>query len=290
VGPRRPATWPRNVNPGRRRSPRSNAALGPGTGLRGLAGLTHLRDETPTRSRDPACGWRTTWSIDHRGPSTGRGATYPDLSWGKFLAAACSTRRSGSACGIAVGETTSPRAVQLGLSSPGSGEQPAVGRGASTRSAQIKRPGPTEARPPRVWGICLAPPHLWVMGESITEGDHLPGRTQEALPTTTSGTSTGPTDRGEDGLDFGPGERQLPPGRWRTRPTGRCRSPGWTGSVTRGQASPQNGHGHRRLAAKAGFTGRSWRRADAYVPVLHRPDPLTTQYPQRGGNPTMGRN
>ncbi|HEX4357472.1 MAG TPA: sugar phosphate isomerase/epimerase [Pseudonocardia sp.] len=88
----------------------------------------------------------------------------------------------------------------------GIGEQQRWDSGVDTL-AQIKRLV-TELDHPNL-GICLAPPHLWVMGESITEAiTFLAERKKLFYYYLWDIDRT--YRRGEDGLDFGPGERQLP--------------------------------------------------------------------------------
>jgi sugar phosphate isomerase/epimerase len=88
----------------------------------------------------------------------------------------------------------------------GIGEQQRWDSGVDTL-AQIKRLV-TELDHPNL-GICLAPPHLWVMGESITEAiTFLAERKKLFYYYLWDIDRT--YRRGEDGLDFGPGECQLP--------------------------------------------------------------------------------
>lgn len=58
-------------------------------------------------------------------------------------------------------------------------------------------------------GVCLAPPHLWVMNESITEAVSFLAERGKLLHYYLWDVDRA-YRRGVDGLDFGPGERQLP--------------------------------------------------------------------------------
>jgi sugar phosphate isomerase/epimerase len=73
--------------------------------------------------------------------------------------------------------------------------------------AQIKRLV-TDLDHPNL-GICLAPPHLWVMGESITEAIHFLAERKKLFYYYVWDIDRA-YRRGHDGLDFGPGEHQLP--------------------------------------------------------------------------------
>jgi sugar phosphate isomerase/epimerase len=73
--------------------------------------------------------------------------------------------------------------------------------------AQIKRLV-TDLDHPNV-GVCLAPPHLWVMGESISEAITFLAE-RKRLYYYYIWDIDRAYRRGEDGLNFGPGEKQLP--------------------------------------------------------------------------------
>lgn len=88
----------------------------------------------------------------------------------------------------------------------GIGEQQRWDEGVDTL-AQIKRLV-TELDHPNL-GICLAPPHLWVMGESISEAITFLAERKKLFYYYLWDIDRA-YRRGEDGLDFGPGERQLP--------------------------------------------------------------------------------
>ncbi|GAA4852497.1 hypothetical protein GCM10023201_51910 [Actinomycetospora corticicola] len=73
--------------------------------------------------------------------------------------------------------------------------------------AQIRRLV-TELDHPNL-GVCLAPPHLWVMGESISEAVWFLAERGKLFHYYLWDVDRA-YRRGVDGLDFGPGERQLP--------------------------------------------------------------------------------
>jgi sugar phosphate isomerase/epimerase len=73
--------------------------------------------------------------------------------------------------------------------------------------AQIKRLV-TELDHPNL-GVCLAPPHLWVMGETIGEAIQFLMERKKLFFYYVWDISRG-YRRGEDGLNFGPGDEQLP--------------------------------------------------------------------------------
>jgi sugar phosphate isomerase/epimerase len=90
----------------------------------------------------------------------------------------------------------------------GVGEEQRWDEGVDTL-AQIKRLV-TECDHPNL-GVCLAPPHLWVMGETITEAITFLAERKKLFYYYIWDIDHA-YRRGRDGLDFGPGELQLPRG------------------------------------------------------------------------------